>query len=153
MGVHNRSKPAGDAVSYIVGFARALEVKWRPGRQYLINVFVRPTTANGFEYEATQAGQTAQDEPEWPDVDETVDDGSVIWTGRAFGLNASDTISTRTVTPDDAAITVDAESTVGTDVLVTLSGGLVGVLYDIAVEIVTTAGDTYTEIIRLTITE
>lgn len=153
MGVHNRSKPAGDAVTYIVGFARALEVTWRPGRQYLANVFVRPTTANGFEAEATTAGQSAQDEPEWPAVGETVNDGSIVWTGRAFGLVASDTISSRTITPDDVAINVDADSTVGTDVLVTLSGGVIGVLYDIAVEIVTTAGDTYTEIIRLTITE
>ncbi len=48
---------------------------------YTIGDLVRPTTANGFVYEAKTSGTTSGSEPaSWPEAEgETVTDGSVVW--------------------------------------------------------------------------
>lgn len=125
-------------------FARELETVWRPGEEYATTDpdYVRPTVPNGFEYECTNTGQSGFDEPVWPlTVDSTVDDGSVEWTARAFGANATDTISARTVTAQ-AGLTVDSSSIDGTKVVVTVSGGTLSKDYELSCKITTAGGET-----------
>lgn len=153
MTVHFRSKGENEVIVYRFEFARSLETLWRPAKQYALTVFVRPTTPNGFEYECTNAGQTSQDEPAWPTtIGATINDGSVEWTARDFGLSASDTISTRTIAADNG-VTIDSSAIADTGVLVTISGGTLGQVYDVACRIVTAAGETIRDLLRLTIIE
>jgi hypothetical protein len=117
------TKSANEKLILEFEFARALEYKWKPGRVYSLNAFVRPTVLNGFEYQATTAGQSGSREPRWPTtVDETVSDGSVVWTAVAFADNASDSISTQTVT-SDAGLTIAGVTRDETRVLATVSAG------------------------------
>lgn len=156
MGTHRRTQQAGEAVTYTVGFDRAIEEIREPGKAYLSGVFVRPPEPTGFEYEATSAGQTsADDEIEWPIVlGGTVQDGSVVWTARVgppTGQEAVDTISTHSVS-SPAGITDDGGTLDGTNVDVALSGGTPGETYLIDIEIITSAGDEYIETIELVVT-
>jgi hypothetical protein len=104
-------------------FARELEHKWRSGRQYALNTYVRPTVLNGLEYKVTTAGQSAEREPKWPTtVGETVQDGSVVWTAQTFADNASDSISSQTVTTD-AGLTISGIAQTGTRVSAKVAAG------------------------------
>ena len=153
--MNKRTKAAGEVITYRVDFARALEDVWQPGREYANGDYARPSMPNGFEYQASggAAVQSAQDEPAWPiTIGETIDDGSVTWTATAFGFNASDTVASRIVTVDPG-LTIDASGIDGTRVNVTVSGGSANKVYDLQVEIQTTAGDEYAETIRITVTE
>lgn len=151
--MQRRSKGASETLTYEIDFARALETNWQPGKEYSASQYVRPSTVNGFEYEATSAGQSDTEEPDWPvTITETVDDGTVEWTCRDFANNASDSIQTRLVTPDDG-ITVDGSSIQGTRIDVTVSGGTAGQTYDVHVTANTTAGSTFDEVLRITVTE
>lgn len=62
---------------------------WVGGRVYRATERVRPSSANGYEYECTTAGQSktlrGSKEPTWPTaLGATVVDGSVTWTCRAL---------------------------------------------------------------------
>ena len=147
-----RSKRAGEAITYRFKFARALETLWEPGTEYQTGEYVRPLRPNGYEYECTTAGQSAQDEPDWSEsVSGTTSDGSVTWTTRAMAGNARDAINAVNVTPD-AGITYVGFTIDGDDILVKLSGGTVGQCYDIECEVVTVAGEEYSELLVLTVT-
>ena len=149
--IHRRVKAAAEIITYQIDFSRALEEIRAPGRAYSLLDYVRPPTPTGFEYECTAAGQTGQSQPAWPDtIGETVEDGSVVWTARAFGENASNTITTITVTPETGII-VDASSFNGPIVDVTLSGGTAGEVYDVAVKVDTASGDEYEDTLRITV--
>lgn len=57
---------------------------WQPTTVYALGAFARPTSANGFNYEATTGGTSAGSEPTWPTtVGGTVVDGTVTWTCRS----------------------------------------------------------------------
>ena len=151
---HRQKRPA-DKRTYTFTFDRALEELWRPGAEYGLAEYVRPTVPNGFEYECTNAGQSDQSEPDWPvAIAGTIDDGSVEWTARDFDTNASDTINTYVVTVP-AGLTNDADVLLGTatGITVKLSGGTLGQSYDVEVEATTVAGEVVTETVRLTIIE
>lgn len=151
--LHRRTKRVGEVVTYSVDFARALEAVWLPGYEYSAGQYVRPSIPNGFEYLCSDAGQTNYREPNWPRViDDTVIDGSVIWECKDFSDNASDSISGQNITAD-TGITVDSSSINGTRVEVKLSGGDAGSVYDVEVQAVTAAGDSYEEVLRITVTE
>jgi hypothetical protein len=147
-----RSKGANEVIPYEFEFLSALETVWHPKEIKSATQYVRPTVGNGYEYECTDGGLTGTEEPDWPEtIGGTVDDGTVEWTCRDFGSNATDSISTHQATAD-SGITVDSSSVLGTVVTVTLSGGTLGMTYDVRCRIVTTAGQTYEELLRVTIT-
>lgn len=143
------TKTANEVLILEFEFARALEHIWRPGKEYAATDYVRPTNSNGFEYECTDAGQTTNEEPDWPTtIASTIDDGSVVWTCRDFGTNGTDTISTETVT-SDADITIGSASSSGTVVSATASGG--SGCHEVVAQIITAAGATYEKAIRIVV--
>lgn len=149
---HARSKTANEKISYEFDFARALWVLWQPGRAYSAGTYVRPTRPNGFAYLAAGSGQAAQDEPNWPVVvDNTVQDGSITWTCKAAGSNALDSIASFEVT-EDAGITADDGTQVGSRIKVVVEGGTIGNRYRVRCKVTTTLGDVYEEILRITVT-
>lgn len=66
----------------------ACVIYWRPGRLYDPGDRVRPTVANGYEYECQSTGQTSgMEEPDWsvaPSPNLVVQDGSVTWVCKAL---------------------------------------------------------------------
>lgn len=148
-----RTKGATEIITYRCDFARALEEIWQGGFAYTVGDYLRPTTPNGYEYTAATTGQTGHEEPNWPQtVDETVEDGSIVWTCKAFGALGTDTIDTRSVTVDPG-ITLESSAIDGTGVQFKISGGTAGQVYDVKVSIDTVAGDTYDQVVRYTVTE
>lgn len=62
------------------GKSVATYTDWSATTPYLLNVYVRPTTPNGYCYRCTQAGTSGLAEPAWiPEVGATVTDGDVVW--------------------------------------------------------------------------
>lgn len=54
---------------------------WAGTTAYALGYVVVPTVRDGFAYAATTAGTSGASEPDWPaEIDETVADGSVVWT-------------------------------------------------------------------------
>jgi len=107
--------------------------KFRDGnRPYSANTFVRPTKANGFDYEATTAGTTAENEPRWPTTaGQTVVDGSVTWTARVASGSSINTPGIVSSTSDPVGLTVSGASVADlTRVNATYSGGVDGQQYD-----------------------
>lgn len=58
---------------------------WSEDRPHVLGEYVSPRwTPTGFSYECTTAGTTSGTQPTWPTtIDETVADGTVVWTCRA----------------------------------------------------------------------
>lgn len=135
-------KRENEVITLKFDFTLELEELWRPGTEYTTGSFVRPRKPNGYEYEATTGGQSSHREPYWPTtVAATVSDGSITWTARAYGNNATDTISTRTVTTD-TGLTVANDAIDGETVTVDVSSGKKLACYDVVCQIVTVAGET-----------
>jgi len=80
---------------------------WIALHAYVLHNFAKPISENGRHYECTQAGTTAAGEPAWPTTPgQTVADGSVIWTCRAYAGNllCYGTLTTpKTIGTDDTA--------------------------------------------------
>lgn len=154
--MYKRNKAQGETLTFKFEFVRALETVWKPGNQYAATDYVRPTYANGYEYEASVTGQSGSVEPDWPTAvvspADTVEDGSIVWTMRPFGSNAVDLPASHSVSAE-TGITVASDSLSGTRVLVQLSGGTVGQWYDVTAEVTTASGEIYTEVLRVTIIE
>ena len=134
-------------------FARTLEAIWREGEEYSVTApdYVRPTVPNGYEYECTATGQSGSNEPVWPlTLAATVNDGSVQWTTRAFGTNATDTISAQTVTAP-SGLTLASAAIDGTKVTVDVSAGVLGEDYEVSCKIDRVGGETYEEIMSVQI--
>lgn len=149
------TKRENEVVKLTFNFERVLETIWQPAKEYDATDYVRPTRANGFEYEATHSGtaQSGVREPKWPTTaGNTVTDGSVTWTARAFSTNATDTISTRTVTAD-SGLTVDSSAIDARTVTATISGGTAPGMYDVVCQIVTAAGETLEEKAKIKVVE
>jgi len=78
--------PAGGNQYDYVAWAMAVSVsftnEWEDGAAYALGDIIKPTTANGRLYICTTAGTSDSSEPTWPvtdEVDDTVNDNSVIW--------------------------------------------------------------------------
>lgn len=139
------TKTETESFVYRFKFERVLEYVWQPAFEQDTGEYVRPTQGNGFEYECTTAGQTGSREPNWPTtIAQTVTDGSVVWTCRAFSTNATDTIASVNVEAD-TGITVDSETVVGNTVLMEISGGTDTQSYVVSCEITTSAGEVLEE--------
>ena len=136
-------KRPNEVIKVTFDFTRALEVTWRAGTEYSIGQYVRPTSPNGVEYECTAAGQSGKREPLWVGVSSTVSDGigELVWTGRSFGDNATDTIQSRTVTAS-SGLTVANDQIAGETVEADISGGGDGSCYEVVCQIVTVNGET-----------
>lgn len=72
---------------------------WATGTVYGLGVFRRPTTANGFRYEATTGGTShGATEPTWPTtIGATVVDNTVTWTCRSNAVTDANCPHTRQV--------------------------------------------------------
>lgn len=140
----------GEVVTLEFDFSREIEHQWQPGKVYSLNDYVRPRVPNGVEYQATTAGQSGSKEPRWPAIGSTESDGrgALVWTGVAFATNATDTISSHSVTAD-SGMDVDSSSVSGGSVLATLSGFDSKSCYDVVCEIVTSAGETLRKTLRI----
>ncbi len=150
--MHRRTKLDSERITYKFDFARALEQVWNPGFPYSLTQYVRPSIPNGFEYECTDAGQTDQQEPDWPrQIGETIEDGTVTWTARDFGVNASDTIVTREIEVDTGLTLIGSSLDGSTRVTVTVEGGSKGQSYMVTCKVTTAAAEEYTEELLLTV--
>jgi hypothetical protein len=133
-------------------FRPLLEYIWEPGAAYDAADYVRPTAANGFEYECTTGGQSGSREPRWPTtVAATVTDGSITWTARAFGTNATDTLSNVNLEASDD-LTLGTPNIDGSRVTFTVSGGDLGGCYVVSIEGTTSAGEVLEEKLQVQIT-
>ncbi len=148
------TKTVNEGITLEFEFSRVLEFLWLPGQEYSLTDAVRPTASNGFQYECTNAGQTDNEEPDWTTAltspETTITDGSVIWSVKDFGTDASDTISTETVTAD-TGLTAAAAVKDGTKITSRITGGTASKSYNVTCQIVTAAGDTYEAIRRVTV--
>ena len=148
------TKTVNEGITLEFEFARVLEFLWIPCQEYSLTDTVRPTTSNGFQYECTNAGQTDNEEPDWTTTlsspETTIVDGSVVWSVKDFGTAASDTISTESVSAD-TGITAGAAVKDGTKISSRITGGTAGKSYNVTCQIVTSAGDTYEAIRRVTV--
>lgn len=113
-------KVAGETLPLQIDLTDFLERKWDAKRGagiYPLGSFVRPTAPNrnGFEFEATEAGQVAPEEPAWPSAeDEVVQDGSVEWTCRPIS-NSSLLKTIADADWDGGGFTIDNEGIINTD--------------------------------------
>lgn len=149
------TKTANESLVLRTDFVRMMEERWLPGTSYSSTAstfkYVRPTAPNGYEYQCTTSGQSGSNEPDWPkSVGGTVTDGSVTWTGIAFGTNATDTISTASVSAD-TGITTDSGTIDGSAVNTRVSGGTAGQEYDVTVQVVTADGNTLEIVVRVVV--
>lgn len=145
-------KTETETIKITYDFRRALEYNWRAGRDYSVTDYVRPVVETGFEYECTSGGQTGSREPRWPTtLAGTVTDGSVVWTARAFGTNAADTLSSINLdAPTD--LTLGEASIDGSRATFTVSGGDAGGCYMVSVEATTSASEVLEEKLKVEIT-
>ena len=139
-------------------YARALETKWRSGTGYSVGAYVRPSVPNGFEYECTNAGQSSVREPSWPTTvaaspaasSSIVTDGSVEWTCRDFGTNATDTISSVSITAE-TGLTISGITNGSTTTQFNVSAGSRGNSYVVSVEATSSASEVIEDKIRITV--
>jgi hypothetical protein len=127
-----------------VNYARALDLLWRPGHEFLANAYVRPTEPNGFEYQTAADGQSGSIEPNWQKaegVGKTIGDGSITWTASIATGNGSDSISSVNVAVDSTDVVLGPATIEGTEIVFTVSGGLRGQQYMISVEATTAIGE------------
>jgi hypothetical protein len=78
-------------INSAVNTALALLNGWAAETAYTQGAVVKPSVANGFYYECSTAGTTVTTEPTWPTtVDETVEDGTAVWTCKEISHNVPD---------------------------------------------------------------
>jgi len=63
---------------------------WQSGHTYVAGDRVKPTTGNGFYYQAVNGGTSGGSEPTWPIyLGETVNDNGISWEAKGYTNNAS----------------------------------------------------------------
>ncbi len=83
---------AGQKSFYGIDWTYWICYRWQPGYSAAQGYVVRPFPWTGFEYICTQAGQTANYPPVWPEeIGQYVVDGSVIWQAQALGADSLQT--------------------------------------------------------------
>ncbi len=133
---------------------QALERTWEPGRVYAAATFVRPRLSTGFEYECTDPGQSASEEPIWPTtIGQTIVDGSVVWACRDQSNAAVDAVSTSdwAVTPSGPTISGKATNPGALETSAKFTGGTVGTTYEVRNTVTTASGLVFIILYKLTI--
>ena len=89
-----------------------LALLWAGGTVYETGEVIRPPTANGFQYRATNTGQTKSRAPAFPTTEgATVLDGTITWQAEPIDNNSlRSIIDTSTWTADDPSITFSVEA-------------------------------------------
>jgi len=156
-------KTPGEIRDYSIRWTNETFNFWASGEQYSLADRVRPSVANGYEYQCSQAGQTAQSteetdaEPIWPTtLGGAVTDGSVIWTAVAISTTGlRKTIASSTWTVEDESIEVEDSTFVSTagkqSTSVKISGGDDGEVWDAVNHVVFSDGTELDAILRVTI--
>lgn len=135
-------KRPGETLDRIFDLRPEILRAWRRGVEYGAAEFVRPSAPNGYDYECTVAGRTAQREPRWPTVIGTsVPDGSLTWTCRAPNSASQDQLSGSATLTVPTGITATHLSTEATgDVLLRFGGGIAGQDYSVLASVNTAGG-------------
>jgi hypothetical protein len=135
-------KRAGETLDRIFDLRPEILRAWRRGVEYSAAEFVRPSSPNGYDYECTTGGRTAQREPRWPTtVAATVLDGSLTWTCRAPNSGSQDQLSGSATLTVPSGITATHLSTEPTgDVLLRFAGGTEDQDYSVLASVNTVAG-------------
>ena len=135
-------KDPNATLDYSIDWIEWLVPVWQSGTPYGVGDVIRPARANGFLYECSVAGISANSAPVWPNTNTTtVTDGSVTWTTRIPGAAPYDLILTSTWTVG-SGLTYVTDSKSANKTTVWLSGGTAGSDYVVTNRIVTSAGRT-----------
>jgi len=81
---YNLSTYANPNKNILIGYKAGYNLKqpsaWAASTDYSVGDYVRPTSANGYNYECISAGTSGSSEPTWPTtIGDTVTDGGVTW--------------------------------------------------------------------------
>lgn len=154
------SKSAGSVRRVRLDWFNVVAQFWRPGEQYEVGAYVRPSVANGRSYRCTTAGQSGAKEPNrWPTTlaAEQID-GGVVWAASEAGANGVDAISAPSITiePLTDELTADDPQVVNgratsSRVEFQLTGGRPGRPYTVAVS-VSAGGDTLVGFVTVNVT-
>ena len=131
----------GETLSVVFDFHKELEIPRRSNYQYTTTEYV---TIGAYIYECTNAGKTGTETPEsiTTTIGVTQVDGTVEWTCRDYGANGYDAISSKTVTPSSAAITIGSSAIAkGVYVNATFTAVTAG-SHSIMCEVVSAGGET-----------
>lgn len=134
------SKDPEETLDYAVDFEPFLTRFWERGTTYTTSTRVRPTRPNGFEYECTSGGQSAQREPIWPTtLGATKTDGSITWTCRAVSSSSLTASIDGTPTWEADGVTISGETVSDSLAIAYISGGTDG--EDYSVQVIATMTD------------
>lgn len=136
------AKRAGETIDRTFDLRGEITRAWRGGVEYGTAEYVRPVSANGYDYECTTAGRTGAREPRWPTtVAGTVADGSVVWTCRAPNSGSADALSGNASVSAPTGITATHQATESTgDITIRFAGGTAGQTYSVLVTVNTSGG-------------
>jgi hypothetical protein len=146
-------------LDYGFDWTREFSRKWAKDKPFDLGVTVRPdqNPVTGYQYQSS-GGQSGELEPNWPrTIGGTVVDGSITWTAEAYATSSlqeqivSDTWTVSdspglTVAPIAPIITAGEQLT-----RAVLSGGMVGTVYTVENEVLTSVGLEYVARLLLTI--
>jgi hypothetical protein len=126
------AKDPAESMDVVLDLAQWCANFWLPNEQFTLNEYARPNTPTGFSYQATTAGTSGAREPRWPTtLGATVNDGSVVWTCTAAGVNGFNALSAPGAVSEPTGLTIGSISvSETTKILATYSGGTHG--YDYA---------------------
>jgi hypothetical protein len=145
-------------LDYGFDWTRTLSRLWTRDHPYGVGVTVRPFgPATGYQY-ASSGGQSGEIEPNWPRVaGASVVDGSITWTAEAIATTSYEDMIVSDVWTggDSSGLTVEPVApTIAAGLqqtAVVLSGGVVGTVYTVENEVLTTQGLEYVARLLLTI--
>jgi len=106
-----------DEVFFLESVTVQAESEWETETTYALDDVVVPTTSTGLRYICTTAGDSDEEEPEWPtEAGETVVDGTAVWTAHHYAYQMNNLIRARydsvkgTHAADDRVFIADADS-------------------------------------------
>lgn len=101
----------GDRVPVTLDFTQLAARRWRPAALFALSDVIRGKNA-GFEFVASNAGQTSDKEPRWPKaIAATIQDGSILWTAQDVSVASLIKTLVSALWSAPAGITITGEST------------------------------------------